>query len=366
MGRSKERNHSCSRKNSREEESGPEFVQSLEDSAGSRHEGASPVQEARNEWRRKIREARSKSWQELCESVGSGRGKLNWAAWRRTLPTDISPTSNITNEHGDLPNNNKEALNNLASLSDETKLSDTKEEKEVKHDAREGCAAHDEQDEQEDVKVQPYVFKWEEVLEVLQRTNTRKAMGPDQISPHLIKHGCLVLAPILAKLFTFSWRHGVLPQDWTSANIHPIYKGKGKSKDNASSFRPISLTSVVVKTMEKLVVKRLWSRIAKSQLMSLHQSGFRHKRSTLEQIHILLSSIQSAVRRTTTHITAAFLDITAAFDRCWREGILAKAYRMGIKGMALRWIKAYLSNRRFRTMSLNEFSEWFTTHSGVP
>ena len=56
----------------------------------------------------------------------------------------------------------------------------------------------------------------------------------------------------ISLLFTQSFRSGVLPPDWQTATVRPIFK-KGDKLD-ASNYRPISLTSIVVKIMEFIII----------------------------------------------------------------------------------------------------------------
>ena len=60
------------------------------------------------------------------------------------------------------------------------------------------------------------------------------------------------LAEPIAWLFTVVFEYGVIPDDWLGAVVIPIYKGAG-SKADPKNYRPISLTSVFSKLMEKIV-----------------------------------------------------------------------------------------------------------------
>ena len=46
-------------------------------------------------------------------------------------------------------------------------------------------------------------------------------------------------------------RLGVIPREWRRANVSPIYK-KG-ARNIAENYRPVSLTSIICKIMEKFV-----------------------------------------------------------------------------------------------------------------
>jgi hypothetical protein len=55
----------------------------------------------------------------------------------------------------------------------------------------------------------------------------------------------------LAHIFNISMHTGKLPDNWKKANVTPLHK-KGP-KNLVENYRPISLTSIVCKTMEKFI-----------------------------------------------------------------------------------------------------------------
>ena len=82
-----------------------------------------------------------------------------------------------------------------------------------------------------------------------------KDCGPDLLTSRLLKLGADFIALSLARLFQKSLSSGKLPLDWTSANIVPIHK-KG-DEHLPSNYRPISLASLVVKIMERIIHSKL-------------------------------------------------------------------------------------------------------------
>ncbi len=74
-----------------------------------------------------------------------------------------------------------------------------------------------------------------------------KACGPDEIPGRLLKEGAPWLASPLTKL---------LPLDWTSANVTPIFKNV--SKHNPKNYRPVSLTCIAIKVLEWLIHERFY------------------------------------------------------------------------------------------------------------
>ena len=96
-----------------------------------------------------------------------------------------------------------------------------------------------------------------EVAKVLKSLNVNKACGPDGVSPRLLKECHMELAPSLTRLFNYSLSHGTLPVDWKTANVVPVFKsGEQTAIDN---YRPVSLTSMVVKSLERLIHNHIMS-----------------------------------------------------------------------------------------------------------
>ena len=73
---------------------------------------------------------------------------------------------------------------------------------------------------------------------------------------------------------------GTLPSDWTSANIVPVFKHNDRHQQ--SNYRPISLTSLVVKVMEKIVHSQIVAALESCKLISSFQFGFHCKHSTVD------------------------------------------------------------------------------------
>ena len=79
------------------------------------------------------------------------------------------------------------------------------------------------------------------VLKSLEKLRSDKSPGADNISPRLLKEiGHAIVTPVQV-IFQKSINSGVVPEDWRTANVCPVYK-KGK-RDATENYRPISLTS---------------------------------------------------------------------------------------------------------------------------
>ena len=103
-----------------------------------------------------------------------------------------------------------------------------------------------------------------DVFSELSALDTSKACGPDSICPRHLKEGAVELAKPLTALFNKSLTDGVLPLDWVSANITPVFK-RG-NKHLVCNYRPISLTCIAVKVLERIIFKKFYSLLESHQL----------------------------------------------------------------------------------------------------
>jgi len=83
--------------------------------------------------------------------------------------------------------------------------------------------------------------------------------------------------PHLTILYSQSLSDGVLPDEWKQAHIFPIFK-KGQ-RNQASNYRLISLTSLVVKMLESIIQSELVKIFDEQGILNGEQHGFVNKKS---------------------------------------------------------------------------------------
>ncbi|KGL85450.1 RNA-directed DNA polymerase from mobile element jockey, partial [Tinamus guttatus] len=88
--------------------------------------------------------------------------------------------------------------------------------------------------------------------EHLRKLDTHKSMGPGGMHPRVLRELAEVIAKPFSIIFERFWRMGEVPEDWNKANVTPVFK-KGK-KEDPGNYRPVSLTSVPGKVMERLIL----------------------------------------------------------------------------------------------------------------
>ena len=81
-------------------------------------------------------------------------------------------------------------------------------------------------------------------------------------------------------MFNTSFISGIIPQEWKLASVVPFHK-KG-DKDNVENYRPMSLTSLVMKVFERCIQRELFS--VCEQLLDPMQHGFVKNRSCTTQM----------------------------------------------------------------------------------
>ena len=131
-------------------------------------------------------------------------------------------------------------------------------------------------DQYEGNTINTFNFRVNEVQEKLQHLNIYKSARPDPFHPRILRTLEDSLSAPLTYIFNSSAETGIMPVDCKSANVTSIHK-KG-SKREPLNYRPNSLTSVVCKTMERLVKERLITHLECNNLIGDSQHGFRNKR----------------------------------------------------------------------------------------
>ena len=133
------------------------------------------------------------------------------------------------------------------------------------------------------------------------------------MSYRMMKEAGQGLVGPLVSLVNASLRLRQVPHEWRKAIIKPILNG-GKGQRDQSSYRPISLTSWVARTMEKLLNARIFEYLKQNLLLYQHQSGFQQNHSTVTQLCFLVHQWHMPLEEG-ANIQSVFLDFSKAYDR---------------------------------------------------
>ena len=161
-----------------------------------------------------------------------------------------------------------------------------------------------------------------------------------------------------------SWSTGTVPTIWKEALIRPILK-VGNEKRDPSSYSLISLLSCAGKLLEKIINKRFTWHLESNTIPAPTQTGNRQFRNTEDQLALLTQDIKDAFQEKKTFLTV-FFDLSMAFDKVWKEGLLLKLLRAGVHGKMYKWLSDFFFNRTARVKVDAMIRRQVKLREGVP
>ena len=180
----------------------------------------------------------------------------------------------------------------------------------------------------------------EGIANLLLNLNPNKAAGPDQIKPRVLKVLATEIAPILTIIFQIFLESGVVPSDWKTAHVAPVYK-KGP-KYNPENYRPISLNCICCKLLEYIVVSNIMSHADKYNILYPFQHGFHKFRSCETQlIEFTVDVTRNLDDGKQTDVL--IMDFSKAFNKVSHSLLIHKLKHYGIRGKVNNLIESFLS-----------------------
>ena len=205
-----------------------------------------------------------------------------------------------------------------------------------------------------------------ELQSAIKKMKGKRTAGPDNITPSFLKSlGPLALQELLS-IFNSSFSLAHCPRIWRIATIIPLLEA-GKSPSEVALFRPISLTSCVVKLLERIIANRLYFIAETNNMFSRFQAGFRKGQSCEDQItQIVQASEDGFQQRPIQRSVLTLLDVSKAYNTVWREKLLLRMLNTGIPPTFIRWIHSFLIHHRRRVQLFSVFSSSRRCTQGLP
>ena len=201
------------------------------------------------------------------------------------------------------------------------------------------------------------------VRDKIMQLDPDKSTGPDGIPAYVLKTNIDIFVPILTKFFQLSYSKSKIPGILKSANIVPLHKDGDKSQ--ASNYRPVSLTPIIAKIMERIVKDSIENHIKENDIISAQQHGFCKNKSTTTNLLEFWNNVTDYVEKSLS-ISIMYTDLRKAFDTVPHDLLIHKIRKYGISGKTCEWIKEFLNNRSQRVAVGNELSLSKQVESGVP
>ena len=206
-------------------------------------------------------------------------------------------------------------------------------------------------------------FSTEDIVKAIDEISPTSAAGPDGFPAILLKACKIPLSVPLEIIWRNSLDSGKIPQLLKTAHIVPIHKGG--SKGDAKNYRPVALTSHLIKVFEKVLRSHIITHMDKNNLFNPRQHGFRVGRSCLSQ---LVSHFDNIIHQLEhgQNVDVVYIDFAKAFDKVDFLITLRKINTLGIKGKVGRWIQCFLTGRLQSVLVNGVQSKSSSVKSGVP
>ena len=202
-----------------------------------------------------------------------------------------------------------------------------------------------------------------DIVKAIDEVDENSSCAESDIPAVLIKKCKQELAHPLFLIWRDSLDHGYVPKTFKQQIITPVHKKSSKAE--AENYRPISLTSHLIKIFERLIRKHIVHHLVKNTIICKNQHGFQKGKSCLTQLipHIdtVLQNLQNNM-----DTDVIYLDYAKAFDKVDHQILLKKLYIYGIRGKLLKWLESYLLDRSQTVVVNGHHSIPGTVKSGVP
>ena len=170
-------------------------------------------------------------------------------------------------------------------------------------------------------------FTKEDIVKSISEIKANSAPGPDGFSALLLRECATQLSDPLFIIFRNSIDSGEVPNELKDSFITPIHKGGLKSEPK--NYRPVSLLSHILKTLEKIIRRKIVKFLEDNNCMNPCQHGFCKYRSCLSQLLEHYDQIIEAVIDN-KNFDVVYLDFFKAFDVVVHNILLKKVKKCGI------------------------------------
>ena len=196
-----------------------------------------------------------------------------------------------------------------------------------------------------------------QVQEAIKQSKNNNSQGPDKLNIRHLKH----IGPlVLTSMFKTALNKNIIPHTWKLANIVPIPK-PNKDTDKGTSYRPISLISVIVKTLEK-------NRLPYITANTPMQHGYKTQYYTVTALHKLNNTVAKGFNQMAPPAQTIIVapNMSKAFDIINIHTLIRKLLQTNIPGTIIKFIANYIKGHKAYTTYRNHTSKQRQFKTGVP
>ena len=192
----------------------------------------------------------------------------------------------------------------------------------------------------------------------MKQSKNNNSHGHDKLSIRHLKHiGSIGLA-VLTSMLKTALNTNIIPHIWKLANIVPI------PKPNKDAYRPISLLSVIAKTVEKNILPYITANIPNTPM----QHGYKTQHSTVTALHTVNNTVAKGLNQMVPPgrtITVA-LHMSKAFDTINIHTLIRKLLQTNIPDTLIKFIANYIKERKAYKRYINHTSTQRQFKTGIP
>ena len=310
--------------------------------------------QALNNYNREIRRSKRISWRSFCEGI---QKQPTSARLQKVLARDhTNGISSLRQRDGSFTEGAEETLELLLDTHFPGSLK--------RSDNASGCFGPESWPCNRTISLARSIFSPNKIRWAIESFKPYKSPGGDGIFPALLQQCIEDILPHLGRVFISSFTFGYIPKPWRKVNVVFIPKAGKRSAADPKSYRPISLSSFLLKSMEKVLDLHIRSELEIKAPLHSHQFAYQKGKSTTTALHSLVTKLEKTLADKEVALTT-FIDIEGAFDNTSYEVIKSALETKGINPLAIEWINSMLRSRLI-TAKLGETTATIEASRGCP
>ena len=208
------------------------------------------------------------------------------------------------------------------------------------------------------------IYSPERIEKALMSFDPLKAAGPDTLKPIIFQKAWNHIKVITQNIMTNNHKTQHIPTLWRDS-IGIFLPKPGKTDYNkAKSFRTITLSPVMLKLQEKVILWHMQHDLNIANDINKRQFGFRKGCSTEAALHKVTHTIERRIAKK-GYVLGVFLDIEGAFDNVSFKAISEAVRATKVDLATAQWIINMVTNR-FITLSHKDKSRRVQIRRGCP
>ena len=207
------------------------------------------------------------------------------------------------------------------------------------------------------------VIAQEVVTTLFKRVNIMKAAGPDAVCGRTLRYCADQLSVVFTPLFNMCAKKGQIPQIWKRSTIIPL--AKSKNPQELKDFRPVALTSLVMKIFEKIIKDEIMSLV--SGKLDPLQFAYQTGKGVDDAKLFLLDTMYKHLEKPGSHARLLFADFSSAFNKMQPHILIERlAAEFELPHQILLLLLNFLTDRTQRVSVNGHLSQAITSNTGSP